>query len=121
FHYTYTSIDATSTLSLHDALPIFYHSIEKFRKLPDDLEIWPGHGAGSFCGKTLSNIPFSTLKAEKLTNPALQYSGKEADFIKYILADQVVPPPYFKLMKEWTSDATYCKVAHDRYAVTDLW
>ncbi|MCC2599421.1 MBL fold metallo-hydrolase [Sphingobacterium sp. FBM7-1] len=111
----YEEGDTNSTASA----AALYHSIEKFRKLPDDLEIWPGHGAGSFCGKTLSNIPFSTLKAEKLTNPALQYSGKEAEFIKYILADQVVPPPYFKLMKEWNRDGTYCKLVDDRYAVID--
>lgn len=41
-----------------------YDSIQKFSKLPDDLEIWAGHGAGSFCGKSLSTIPYSTLKEE---------------------------------------------------------
>lgn len=76
-----------------------YHSIEKFLKLPDNTEIWPGHGAGSFCGKSLSNIPQSTLKQEKLTNPALQFSRKEADFITYILSDQPAPPTYFATMK----------------------
>lgn len=111
----YEEGDANSTASA----AALYQSIEKFRALPDDLEIWPGHGAGSFCGKTLSNIAFSTLKAEKLTNPALQYSGKEAEFIKYILADQVVPPPYFKLMKEWNRDGTSCKLVDDRYAIID--
>lgn len=76
-----------------------YHSIEKFLKLPDNTEIWPGHGAGSFCGKSLSNIPQSTLKQEKLTNPALQFSGKETDFVTYILKDQPAPPKYFAVMK----------------------
>lgn len=76
-----------------------YHSIEKFLKLPDNTEIWPGHGAGSFCGKSLSNIPQSTLKQEKLTNPALQFSGKESDFVTYILKDQPAPPKYFAVMK----------------------
>src|SRR5690606_15373355 len=76
-----------------------YHSIEKFLKLPDNTEIWPGHGAGSFCGKSLSNIPQSTLKQEKLTNPALQFSGKETDFVSYILKDQPAPPKYFAMMK----------------------
>ena len=76
-----------------------YRSIEKFLKLPDNTEIWPGHGAGSFCGKSLSNIPQSTLQQEKLTNPALQFSGKEADFVTYILKDQPAPPKYFAVMK----------------------
>lgn len=93
-----------------------YNSIEEFRKLPDDLEIWPGHGAGSFCGKTLSTVPFSTLKAEKLTNKALQFSGNQVEFINYILADQVVPPAYFKLMKEWNRDGSNHKFTVNRYA-----
>lgn len=76
-----------------------YHSIEKFLKLPDNTEIWPGHGAGSFCGKSLSNIPQSTLRQEKLTNPALQFSGKETDFVNYILSEQPAPPKYFAMMK----------------------
>src|SRR5690554_4235945 len=76
-----------------------YHSIEKILKLPDDTEIWPGHGAGSFCGKSLSTIPQSTLQQEKLTNPALQFSGKETDFVNYILNDQPAPPKYFAMMK----------------------
>src|SRR5690554_4961524 len=77
-----------------------YHSIEKFLKLPDDTEIWPGHGAGSFCGKSLSTIPQSTLKQEKLTNPALQFSGNESDFVNYVLSDQPTPPKYFSKMKQ---------------------
>lgn len=76
-----------------------YASIERFMKLPEDTEIWPGHGAGSFCGKSLSNIPQSTLKQEKLTNPALQFSGKETDFVNYILSEQPAPPKYFAMMK----------------------
>ncbi|CAM3245868.1 MBL fold metallo-hydrolase [Empedobacter stercoris] len=76
-----------------------YASIERFMKLPEDTEIWPGHGAGSFCGKSLSNIPQSTLKQEKLTNPALQFSGKETDFVAYILSEQPAPPKYFAMMK----------------------
>lgn len=76
-----------------------YTSIERFMKLPEDTEIWPGHGAGSFCGKSLSNIPQSTLKQEKLTNPALQFSGKKTDFVSYILKDQPAPPKYFSMMK----------------------
>jgi hydroxyacylglutathione hydrolase len=39
------------------------------------------------------------LKQEKLTNPALQFSGKEADFVTYILKDQPAPPKYFAVMK----------------------
>lgn len=76
-----------------------YASIDRFMKLPDNTEIWPGHGAGSFCGKSLSHIPQSTLKQEKLTNKALQFQDNEAGFVKYILKGQPEPPKYFAKMK----------------------
>lgn len=76
-----------------------YASIQKFSQLPDDIEIWAGHGAGSFCGKSLSNIPFSTLKNEKLLNPAFQFRNDEEGFVKFILDGQPAPPKYFAVMK----------------------
>lgn len=77
-----------------------YASIQKFSKLPDDLEIWGGHGAGSFCGKSLSTIPHSTLKAEKQYSRAFQFKNDEQGFIKYILDGQPTPPKYFAVMKQ---------------------
>lgn len=76
-----------------------YASIQKFSKLPDDLEIWAGHGAGSFCGKSLSTIPHSTLKEEKLNSKAFKFNNDENGFIKYILDGQPTPPKYFAVMK----------------------
>ncbi|WP_395092576.1 rhodanese-like domain-containing protein [Vaginella massiliensis] len=77
-----------------------FASLVKFSKLPDNLEIWPGHGEGSFCGKSLSNIPFSILKEEKQSNKAFQFLHNEEDFIRYILEDQPTPPQYFAQMKQ---------------------
>lgn len=76
-----------------------YASIQRFSKLPDDLEIWSGHGAGSFCGKSLSTIPNSTLKEEKQNSKAFQFSNNEKGFIAYILDGQPTPPKYFAMMK----------------------
>jgi hydroxyacylglutathione hydrolase len=75
-----------------------YHSVRKFRELPDHLQIWPAHGAGSACGKGLGAIPSSTVGYEKLFNPALQYHD-EQEFVDYILADQPETPFYFAVMK----------------------
>ena len=75
-----------------------FHSLEKFKQLPDYLQIWPAHGAGSACGKGLGSIPSSTVGYEKLFNPALGYSD-EASFIDYVLSDQPEPPYYFATMK----------------------
>lgn len=76
-----------------------YASIQKFSLLDDAIEIWPGHGAGSFCGKSLSNIPQSTLKEEKTNSQAFQFANDEAGFIAYILDGQPAPPKYFAEMK----------------------
>jgi len=75
-----------------------YHSMRKFRDLPDHLQVWPAHGAGSACGKGLGAIPSSTVGYEKLFNPALQYND-EQQFVDYILADQPETPFYFAVMK----------------------
>ncbi len=75
-----------------------FYSVERFRELPDHLQVWPAHGAGSACGKGLGAIPSSTVGYEKLFNPALQFSDEE-EFVRYILADQPEAPKYFALMK----------------------
>lgn len=75
-----------------------FRSAERFKSLPDYMQIWPAHGAGSACGKGLGAIPSSTIGYEKRFNPALQYTDEEA-FVKYILADQPEAPKYFAVMK----------------------
>lgn len=75
-----------------------YRSVQKFLDLPDHLQVWPAHGAGSACGKGLGAIPSSTVGYEKLFNPALQFTSEDA-FVDYILADQPDAPTYFAVMK----------------------
>lgn len=75
-----------------------FHSAERFKQLPDHLQLWPAHGAGSACGKGLGAIPSSTVGYEKLFNPALQYTDEE-EFVRYILSDQPEAPKYFAVMK----------------------
>ncbi len=75
-----------------------FRSAERFKTLPDYLQIWPAHGAGSACGKGLGAIPSSTVGYEKRFNPALQFSNEEK-FVRYILADQPEAPKYFAVMK----------------------
>jgi hydroxyacylglutathione hydrolase len=76
-----------------------FHSLQRFRELPDYLQVWPAHGAGSACGKGLGSIPSTTAGYEKLFNPALSYGDEEA-FVRYLLADQPEPPRYFAVMKQ---------------------
>jgi len=75
-----------------------FASAERFKTLPDYLQVWPAHGAGSACGKGLGAIPSSTVGYEKLFNPALQFNDQQ-EFVQYILADQPEAPTYFALMK----------------------
>lgn len=75
-----------------------FQSAQRFKQLPDYLQVWPAHGAGSACGKGLGAIPSSTVGYEKRFNPALQIADEES-FVRYILADQPEAPKYFAVMK----------------------
>ncbi len=76
-----------------------FHTVERFKKLPDYLQIWPGHGAGSACGKALGAIPSTTLGYEKLFNPAFNFEREDA-FVAWLLDGQPEPPKYFAQMKK---------------------
>ncbi|MBN8592277.1 MAG: MBL fold metallo-hydrolase [Anaerolineae bacterium] len=80
-----------------------FASLNRLKSLPDYLQIWPGHGAGSACGKGLGSVPSSTLGYEKRFNPALQFTD-EAAFVDWLLADQPEAPRYFGQMKRVNKD-----------------
>ncbi len=80
-----------------------YHSIERFRQLAEYLQVWPGHGAGSACGKALGAVPQSTAWYEQLFSPAFQFQTEDA-FIDFILSGQPEPPHYFAQMKRINRD-----------------
>jgi hydroxyacylglutathione hydrolase len=75
-----------------------FRSLDRFRALPDHLQVWPGHGAGSACGKALGAIPSSTVGYEKLANWGVAMTD-EAEFVRAVLAGQPEPPLYFAEMK----------------------
>ena len=61
---------------------------------PDETEVYPAHGAGSLCGKSLSKETWSTLGFQRQCNYALQPMSK-AEFVKIVAADQPEVPAYF--------------------------
>ncbi|MFV9504359.1 MAG: MBL fold metallo-hydrolase [Oscillochloridaceae bacterium umkhey_bin13] len=75
-----------------------YQTVERFKAMPDYLQVWPAHGAGSACGKALGAIPSSTLGYEKRFNPAFQFSNEDS-FVQWLLSGQPEPPRYFARMK----------------------
>src|SRR5688572_1213126 len=75
-----------------------YRSLDRFGKLPDWLQIWPGHGAGSACGKGISSVPHSSLGYERRFNWAFSV-GDEDEFVRRVLEGQPEPPAYFAEMK----------------------
>jgi len=67
----------------------------KIMTLPDDLIVYPAHGAGSACGKNLSKETSDTLGNQKKTNYALRPGLSKDDFIKELLSGLTPPPGYF--------------------------
>lgn len=80
-----------------------FASIRSLKDLPDYLQLWPGHGAGSACGKSLGAMPSTTLGYERIANWAFQIENEE-DFVREVLAGQPEPPKYFATMKTINRD-----------------
>ena len=77
---------------------------KSFLELEDHIQIWPAHGSGSACGKSLGAVPQSTVGYEKRYNHALSLANDEQAFVDFILAGQPEPPVYFARMKAWNRD-----------------
>ncbi len=67
---------------------------DKLMSLDDEVIVYPAHGAGTLCGKSLSKASSSTIGSEKATNWSLQ-AQTEAEFITTLTADQPFIPKYF--------------------------
>jgi hydroxyacylglutathione hydrolase len=76
-----------------------FHSLQRFAELPDYVQVWPAHGAGSACGKALGAIPSSTVGYEKIFNWAFQIDDED-EFVEALLAGQPEAPVYFAMMKK---------------------
>jgi len=67
----------------------------KVMTLPDDVIVCPGHGAGSACGKNMSNETVDTLGHQKKTNYALRANMSREEFIREVITGLMPPPAYF--------------------------
>jgi len=77
-----------------------------FSTVPDYVQLWPGHGAGSACGKALGAVPATTAGYERLTAWWAPYlaSGDETGFVRELLDGQPDAPTYFARMKRLNRD-----------------
>ncbi len=89
--------------TMEAAARVLFRSLQRFKQLPDYLQLWPGHGAGSACGKALGAVPSSTLGYERFANWALTTEAED-DFVALVLAGQPEPPAYFAQMKRMNRD-----------------
>ncbi len=85
----------SSEYSMQDLAGMLYDSLqEKILPLPDDVVVYPGHGAGSACGKKMMDKTVDTLGNQKKVNYALKTEGKE-EFIRVVTEGLEAPPSYF--------------------------
>lgn len=85
--------------SKEPAARALFRSLQCFKQLPDYLQIWPGHGAGSACGKSLGAVPSSTVGYERMFNWAFRIDTED-EFVQAVLEGQPEPPRYFAVMKQ---------------------
>lgn len=90
--------------TMEDGARQLFRSLGRFaERFPDWLQLWPGHGAGSACGKALGQMPQTTLGYERLYNWAFGIRDENA-FVEAVLAGQPDPPRYFARMKRINRD-----------------
>lgn len=83
-------------ITKEDLAGMLYDSLRtKIMTLPDDLIIYPGHGAGSACGKNMSKETVGTLGEQKQTNYALRANMTKEEFIQEVTDGIPTPPAYF--------------------------
>jgi len=84
--------------TMRDSARALFASLHRFSALPDWLQIWPGHGSGSACGKGISAVPHSSLGYERRFNWAFAIRDED-EFVRQVLQGQPEPPEYFAEMK----------------------
>lgn len=88
---------SSGNMTKEELASVMYDSLRnKIITLPDDVLVYPAHGAGSSCGKNLGSNTASTIGEQKLTNYALQPQSRE-DFIKSVTDGLNAPPQYFPI------------------------
>eukprot|EP01035_Chromulina_nebulosa_P000879 gene879-1183_t len=84
-----------ANLTKEELAGLLYESLRtKVMTLPDEVIVYPAHGAGSACGKNMSKETVSTIGAQKQTNYALRANMTKEEFVKEV-TDGLMPPPIY--------------------------
>ena len=99
-----------SNLTEKDLAGMLYDSLRnKIMTLPDDVIVYPAHGAGSACGKNLSKETVGVLGEQKKTNYALRADMTKDEFVNEVL-DGIAPPPQY-----FAKNAMMNKIGYDTF------
>lgn len=93
----------SGNLSSEELAEQMYHSLEKIKRLPDYVKVYPAHGPGSSCGKNLGPNTHSTIGEEKATNYAMQNQTIE-EFVEVVTEGLNAPPAYFPINAKINKD-----------------
>ncbi len=84
------------TITMEDLAGMLYDSLRtKIMTLPDEVIVYPAHGAGSACGKNMSKETYDVLGNQKKTNYALRADMTREEFVKEVTEGLLPPPQYF--------------------------
>lgn len=87
-----------ASMTQEDLAGILFESLRsKIMTLPDDVLVYPGHGAGSACGKNMSKETVGTIGQQKIENYALRENMTKSEFIREVTDGLLPPPSYFPL------------------------
>ncbi len=87
-----------ASMTQEELAGILYESLRnKVMTLADDVIVYPGHGAGSACGKNMSSETVGSIGHEKATNYALRADMSKEEFVKEVTDGLMAPPAYFPL------------------------
>lgn len=89
--------------AMREGATALYHSLQRLKRMPDHLQLWPGHGAGSPCGRALGSAAQTTLGYERVASWALEPMSEE-EFVARVLEGQPLAPAYFGAMKHRNRD-----------------
>jgi len=90
---------ATEGMTLAEAVRHLEASLASIHDLPSETQVLPGHGAGSECGKSICDIPATTIGIERVINRAMRAQAEGRDFERAVLDGANEPPPYFARVK----------------------